>query len=93
MVQMIFLNVDLALNTEKKVSQDELSITHSDYNLASTTEGATCDASSHSDPAHTCLNALLGDGSYWQAEGEVTGAWVKVSFPTQRIQREIMILR
>ena len=58
-----------------------------DYNVAAAISGATCDESSHSDPDHTCLNALLDDDSYWQTDEEGFGAWIKVSFPRANVQK------
>ncbi len=59
----------------------------SDYNVARAVDGATCEASSYSDPDHTCRDALLDNGSHWQADGEGHGAWIKVSFPRANVGR------
>ncbi len=56
-----------------------------DYNVARAASGATCDESSHVNPDHTCLNALLDDDSQWQTDGEGAGAWIKVSFPRANV--------
>ncbi len=55
--------------------------------MASAISGATCDESSHSDPGHTCMNALLDDDSYWQTDGEGPGARIKVSFPRANVRK------
>ncbi len=57
----------------------------SDYNVARVVSGATCEASSHTDPDHTCRESLLGNGSHWQTNEEGSGAWIKVSFPRANV--------
>ncbi len=54
--------------------------------MARVVSGATCDESSQSDQAHTCLSTLLNDGSHWEADGEGQGAWIKVSFPRANVR-------
>ena len=60
---------------------------NSEYNVARAVSGATCEASSYSDPDHTCREALLGNVGHWQADGEGSGAWMKVSFPRANVGR------
>ncbi len=60
---------------------------HSDYNVARAVGGATCEASSYSDSDHTCREALLGNDSHWETDGEGSGAWIKVSFPRANVGR------
>lgn len=58
-----------------------------DHNVAVAEGGATCDSSSWTPPAFTCLNTLLDNASYWRAAGEGPGAWMKVSFPRANVGR------
>ncbi len=55
--------------------------------MAGAVSGATCDERSYSDSGHTCVNALLGDDSYWQTAGAGPGAWIKVSFPRANVRK------